>query len=257
MKQIGKDDNQWNFLTNEQLERYAAADKKSRSAGLVVTLVFHIILLAILLFFSLKSLKKGELSVYTDADSEIAREIEQEQQRQLEEIKDLAQNQLREEFLSSASYKSIAVNMNGQEQSPAEESGRTSNSEPSVEPETSPSNISEGIEVSSAEETQSAEKEGAGEYRGPSVLSWTLDGRRALYLPIPAYKCAGEGIVYVQIVVGKNGYVKKATVISAPSASDECLRSCALDAARVSRFSRSDIASDNQLGEIVYKFIAQ
>ena len=102
-----------------------------------------------------------------------------------------------------------------------------------------------------------AEKEGAGEYRGPSVLSWTLDGRRALYLPIPAYKCAGEGIVYVQIVVGKNGYVKKTTVISAPSASDECLRSCALDAARVSRFSRSDIASDNQLGEIVYKFIAQ
>ncbi|MBR5944569.1 MAG: hypothetical protein IKZ94_06445 [Lachnospiraceae bacterium] len=61
----------------------------------------------------------------------------------------------------------------------------------------------------------------------------------------------------MQIVVGRNGYVKKASVIPGPSASDECLRECAAQAAKVSRFSSSDIASDNQVGEIVYKFIAQ
>src|SRR5574344_989623 len=44
-------------------------------------------------------------------------------------------------------------------------------------------------------------------YKGPSVLSWTLDGRNAFSLPIPVYKCQGGGDVSVRISVGRNGYV--------------------------------------------------
>ena len=46
-------------------------------------------------------------------------------------------------------------------------------------------------------------------YKGPSVLSWVLDNRRALSLPIPVYKCQGGGTVTIQIIVGRNGYVKR------------------------------------------------
>lgn len=250
------DNDRWSFLTEDQQKRFSATDKRSRAVGLVVTLVFHIILLTVLLFFSLKSLRRNELSVVTDADKEIAREIEEEEQRQQEEIKDLAQKSLEEELGSFASLKAIAVNASSQDLSNPNPDGGAPKNEPVAEEIKSPSNVSEGVEVSGGE-TEGAQNEQKGVYKGPSVLSWTLDGRRALYLPIPAYKCQGEGIVYVQIVVGRNGYVKKATVIPGPSASSECLRECAAEAARVSRFSSSDVASDNQVGEIVYKFIAQ
>ncbi|MDE5889777.1 MAG: hypothetical protein K2H10_02045, partial [Bacteroidales bacterium] len=35
------------------------------------------------------------------------------------------------------------------------------------------------------------------EYKGPSVVSYTLDGRKASHLKIPAYRCMGEGDVTV------------------------------------------------------------
>lgn len=245
-----------NFLTDHDLDRFSAEDKKSRGVGLVVTLVFHIIVLAVLLFFSVKSLRRGELSVLTDADKEIAREIKEEELREQEEIKDLAQKSLEEQMGAFASLRAVAVNASAQDLSNPNPEGGAPKSEPEMEEINSPSNVSDGVEVSDGQMVGS-QNEQKGEYRGPSVLSWTLDGRRALYLPIPAYKCQGEGIVYVQIVVGRNGYVKKASVIPGPSASDECLRECAAQAAKVSRFSSSDIASDNQVGEIVYKFIAQ
>jgi hypothetical protein len=41
------------------------------------------------------------------------------------------------------------------------------------------------------------------------------------------------------------------------SSSDNCLRSFAVRAARLSRFSASPDAPANQTGEIVYRFIAQ
>jgi hypothetical protein len=41
------------------------------------------------------------------------------------------------------------------------------------------------------------------------------------------------------------------------SSSDNCLRSFAVRAARLSRFSASPEAPANQTGEIVYRFIAQ
>ena len=38
-------------------------------------------------------------------------------------------------------------------------------------------------------------------YSGPSVLAWSLDGRKASHLPIPAYRCYGAGEVTVVIIV--------------------------------------------------------
>mgnify|MGYP003312221958 CR=1 FL=1 len=100
-------------------------------------------------------------------------------------------------------------------------------------------------------------KSDAPEYKGPSVLSYQLDGRKAIYLPVPVYKCYGGGDVYVQITVNKKGYVTNAQIIESASTPDECLHKYAIEAAKKSRFTAKSKAPDKQIGEIVYRFIAQ
>ena len=95
------------------------------------------------------------------------------------------------------------------------------------------------------------------EYAGPSVLSYTLDGRKASHLRIPAYQCYGGGEVTVIITVDPSGRVLNAKVMDDVSSADECLRNFAIRAARLSRFSSSRTAPARQTGEIVYRFIAQ
>lgn len=94
-------------------------------------------------------------------------------------------------------------------------------------------------------------------YSGPSVLSWSLDGRRASHLPIPAYRCMGAGEVTVIIGVNNQGTVVAVRIDDNSSSQDECLRTYAVRAARLSRFSASPTAPSRQAGTITYLFIAQ
>ena len=94
-------------------------------------------------------------------------------------------------------------------------------------------------------------------YSGPSVLSFRLDGRKARHLPIPAYKCYGSGDVVVIINVDLTGRVVGAQISEAGTTGDACTRREALRAAQLSRFSSSTDAPNPQVGEIVYRFIAQ
>ena len=94
-------------------------------------------------------------------------------------------------------------------------------------------------------------------YRGPSVLSYWLDGRTAIPpIPVPAYKCLNGGDVMVLIDVDKLGYVVNTIVNNATSSKDECLREAALQAAKEARFSPADTPG-LQKGNIVYRFISQ
>lgn len=94
-------------------------------------------------------------------------------------------------------------------------------------------------------------------YSGPSVLSWSLDGRKATHLPIPAYRCIGAGEVTVIITVNNQGSVVDAKVDDGASSRDGCLRSFATRAARLSKFNASTTAPARQMGTITYAFIAQ
>lgn len=111
----------------------------------------------------------------------------------------------------------------------------------------------EAVEIGKADTGNTAESE----YSGPSVLSYTLDGRKASHLRIPAYQCYGGGEVTVIITVDPSGRVLNAKVMDEVSSTDECLRNFAIRAARLSRFSSSRTAPARQTGEIVYRFIAQ
>ena len=94
-------------------------------------------------------------------------------------------------------------------------------------------------------------------YSGPSVLSWSLDGRTATHLPIPAFRCYGAGEVTVIITVNTQGTVVDAKVDDGASSKDGCLRNFATRAARLSKFNASTTAPARQLGTITYLFIAQ
>lgn len=94
-------------------------------------------------------------------------------------------------------------------------------------------------------------------YSGPSVLEYELEGRKASRLPIPAYRCMGAGEVRINITVDKQGTVVGAKVDESSSSSDGCLRSFAVRAARMSKFSMSSTAPDRQQGYIIYQFVAQ
>ena len=94
-------------------------------------------------------------------------------------------------------------------------------------------------------------------YKGPSVISYKLEGRKAVHLPIPVYKCLGGGDVTVLIGVDPRGYVVAASVATVFSSSDPCLKEFALRAANASRFTADASAPNPQQGEIVYRFVAQ
>lgn len=94
-------------------------------------------------------------------------------------------------------------------------------------------------------------------YSGPSVVSYSLDGRKASRLPIPAYRCMGAGEVTVIITVDNAGNVIMAKIDDNISSDDTCLRNFAIRAARSAKFSASPTAPARQVGNIVYAFIAQ
>lgn len=94
-------------------------------------------------------------------------------------------------------------------------------------------------------------------YTGPSVVSYSLDGRKAIHLSIPAYRCPGGGDVTVRITVSQSGTVEAADIVDELSSGDRCLREYAKRAARLSRFTASTSAPRKQFGDIVYRFIAQ
>ena len=98
---------------------------------------------------------------------------------------------------------------------------------------------------------------GSATYTGPSVVSYSLDGRKAVTLSVPAYRCLGGGDVTVRITVEQSGTVSDVQVVEEFSSEDRCLREYAKRAARLSRFTASSAAPKRQMGEIVYRFIAQ
>lgn len=101
-------------------------------------------------------------------------------------------------------------------------------------------------------------KELEANYKGPTRIYYDLAGRTHTYLPIPIYKCQGEGKVVMSIEVNQKGIVEKVQVLDAASTtSDPCLVETAVATALISRFN-ADINSPRiQNGTLSYHFVAQ
>jgi TonB family protein len=235
---------------------------KENKAGLYLTIIFHLVVVIVLLVYQIDSRIKAESSFVLDFTKQ--EEIEKEQK--LQEMKTEVSKRL-DDLIAAAranhkDIKNLAVDASSQ----LKDDRNTDADQLYKDAERLANELKAGqsaIQEDAREETvelpskKKEDKSKTKEYSGPSVVSYNLDGRKASHLSIPAYRCYGSGDVTVIITVDPSGKVVGAQVMDEISSGDQCLRSFAVRAARLSRFSASDYAPSRQRGEIVYRFIAQ
>lgn len=230
-------------------------------AGLYITVIFHLTVIIVLLAVQIGSQLKEDASFLMDFSKQ--EEIEREEKET--EFKESISKRLDELIAgpSGVPVRNVTVDRNA----PLKDDRNTDAEELYKENERLQRDLkgldsreedarNETVDLSADrhEEKNSGEKKA---YAGAAVLSWTLDGRKASTLKVPAYQCYNGGDVTVLVKVNNKGVVVSAKVVEAVSSTDECLRKNAIRAARTSRFSASSTAPANQVGEITYRFLAQ
>ena len=237
--------------------------RKENKAGLYITVIFHLTVIIVLLAVGIDNSLKPETSFVLDFSKQ--EEIERQQREEIfkEDISRKLDDMIRAaQNTPNSQVRNIAVDAG----SKLKDDRGTDADKLYKDAERLAKELKDGqkdaIEEDAREETvqmqhQRKDDSSAKEYSGPSVVSYTLDGRKASHLKIPAYRCLGSGDVTVIITVDPSGKVLNAKVLDAVSADDKCLRDFAIRAARLSRFSASTKAPARQTGEILYRFVAQ
>ncbi len=226
-------------------------------------MIFHLTVIIVLLLYQIGDAVRKEESFVLDFSKQ--EEIER-REREIEMQEDLSKKL--EDMISaarqnSAPIRNIAVDAGGQ----LKDDRGTDADQLYRDAERLATELrngqKDGIEEDAREETVEMQHQNKADnskqkaYSGPSVVSYTLEGRKASHLKIPAYRCYGAGDVTVIITVNPQGQVIGAKVMEEISSSDPCLCNFAVRAARLSRFSVSTTAPAKQTGEILYRFIAQ
>ncbi len=231
---------------------------KENKVGLYLTVVVHLLVIIILLATKIDFVLSEEDSFVLDfTQQEAAEKLEQEEQ-----LKEEVSNELDDILSGRTNIRNVVVDASQRGKALKDDRFKNPNqiyeeakklqnklnaSKKEAETYQGSDNVAEPVKEQKKSET----------YKGPSVISYSLDGRKAMSLPIPVYKCIGGGDVSVAIIVNRKGYVVAASVISKVSSSDVCLQDYAVKAARSSRFTASANAPERQVGEIIYRFIAQ
>ena len=236
--------------------------KQEDKAGLYTTVIIHlaviIVLLATTLGFSLQSensfvLDFSKLEELERLQAEVAR-LQQEAEFQ----QAISEKLQRELGAAAGGYRNVAV-----DRAALKDDRGTDADQLYKDAERLARELQGGFEVpddgftANIPSKDGDKKQEQKAYSGPSVVSYFLEGRKASKLSIPAYRCMGAGEVTVLITVDNSGTVVAAKVDENVSSPDGCLRSFAIRAARLSRFSASTTAPARQTGNIVYQFIAQ
>lgn len=237
-------------------------DSKEKKAGFYTTVIFHLVVIIICLLTAIQRVASEETSFVLDFSK--LEEIERIEKQ--EELKAQASKEL-EDLLSgkasSSAYRNVAVDRSSQAlkddrfKNPNQVYDEARELQRKLDASRAAALRERGADDAAQASQDNLPDSNAPQYKGPSVISYSLDGRKALSLPVPAYKCQGGGDVSVQIAVNRKGYVVSAAVIESVSSSDECLVRSAVAAAKRSRFRASSSAAEKQIGEIVYRFIAQ
>lgn len=234
---------------------------KEGRAGLFITIIVHLVIIIVMLLYQIDSTLRREESFVLD----FSKQEEIERQQQEEAFKEDISRRLDELIAASSNsgepIRNIAVDAGAQ----LKDDRNTDAEQLYADAERLANELKAGQTQEDAREetvelpTQQDEKKETPkkEYSGPSVVSYTLDGRKASHLKIPAYKCYGSGDVTVIITVNNAGQVVNAKVLDDISSSDNCLRDYAVRAARLSRFNADSKAPHNQTGQILYRFVAQ
>lgn len=237
--------------------------RKENKAGLYITVIFHLTVIIVLLAVGIDNSLKPETSFVLDFSKQ--EEIERQQREEIfkEDISRKLDDMIRAaQDAPQSQVRNIAVDAGSTLKDDRGTDADQLYKDAARLAQELKDGQKDGIEEEAREETvqmqhQRKDDSSAKEYSGPSVVSYTLDGRKASHLKIPAYRCLGSGDVTVIITVDPSGKVLNAKVLDAVSADDKCLRDFAIRAARLSRFSASTKAPARQTGEILYRFVAQ
>lgn len=232
-------------------------------AGVYLTVIFHLVLVIILLSWSIHVQLTKDTSFLIDFSAQ----EEQEEKVAKEKMKESVSAEL-DELLSQAgrqnrsNIRNVAVDASEPLKDDRYEHPEDIYKDARELQERLNRSRKEVEDAADSKDNVSVSKKGGDKsskekYNGPSVISYSLDGRKAMSLPVPAYKCLGGGDVSVSIIVNRKGYVIGTKIIESVSSPDQCLRDYALRAAARSRFTASQNAPERQAGEIVYRFIAQ
>lgn len=237
--------------------------RKEDKAGIYGTVIFHLAVLAVLLICQIGYSLRGENTFVLDFSKQEEAEKIQREEIFKEEISSRIDQLIAASQAGQINVRNIAV-----DRSALRDDRNTDAEQLYRDAERLQQELENGFELpkpedglASVQEESTAVKDtpknDAPAYQGPSVVSYSLSGRKASSLSIPAYRCIGSGMVTVIITVDPGGRVINAQVQEEASSSDKCLREFAVRAARLSRFSSSTSAPARQMGDIVYQFIAQ
>lgn len=237
---------------------------KEERAGLYVTLIVHLSILIILLIVQIGATRTKETSFVLDFTRQEELEKQQKEEEQLleqiekaEQMRAAIQEKINRQLGEIPSIKNITTNRGALKDDKGGDGRELMKEAAKMEDRLrDKSHIKPDEDYSDGgaqEEGKNDKPEQA--YSGATVLSWQLDGRRAIRLPVPAYKCYGGGTVTVIITVDTAGRVTDAAIQS--GSTDKCLTNAALTAARNSRFNADSKAQAKQIGNIVYEFIPQ
>ena len=203
---------------------------KDNRAGLYITVIFHLTVIIVLLLYQIDSTIRKEESFVLDFSKQ-----EEIERREKEEIFKENISKKLDELIAAAQSSSAPIRNIATDASRAQlKDDRGTDAEQLYKDAAKlaqdlKNGTKDAIEENAVNETvemqhqQKAPKENQKVYSGPSVLSYTLDGRKASHLPIPAYRCYGAGDVTVIITVDNAGNVVRAKVMDEISSTDNCL----------------------------------
>lgn len=240
--------------------------------GLFGTLLFHMLLLAIILFVKLDNIRNEQPSV-VNIDLNVIEEIQKLQEMKPDatnrvnspgrQARNIAVNQSEDRVEKYDDYKKYEA-PNKQISSRSAEREAQNRVAQAVKDIIKENNLNptdkelpktEAKPIDFYKPTKIAEEQ---VYKGPTNIYFKLDNRKVSYLPIPVYKCKGGATVQVDIRVGQRGKVELTTINSSGTDTrDPCFLDAAKDAAQRTRFSFSTTASALQQGYIIYHFVAQ
>lgn len=235
-------------------------DTKEKKVGFYATVIFHFVLIIVFLLTTIHAIVSEETSFVLD----FSKQEQMEKEVKIEKMKEDISKQL-DDLLSGKAdnpYRNVAVDRSSKAlkddrfKNPNQVYDEAQELQRKLDASKREAQRQQGSDEQVLQNT-SQNQPNEQTYKGPSVISYSLDGRKAISLPVPVYKCYGGGDVSVRIVVNKRGYVIEAQVIDNASAGDECIREYAVNAAKRSRFTASSTAPDKQIGNIIYRFIAQ
>lgn len=226
-------------------------------------MIFHLAVIIILLVCQIGFSLRGENTFVLDFTKQEELERQQEEERFHEDISSRI-----DELLNASESGNIAVRNVAVDRGALQDDRGTDAEQLYRDAERLQQELDNGFEIpktddgdfasiapEAAKKPEEVKKEST--YQGPSVVSYSLSGRKASRLSIPAYRCMGAGLVTVIITVNPQGSVIDARIQEETSSTDRCLREFAIRAARLSKFSSSTSVPARQMGDIVYQFIAQ